>query len=437
MYTLLKRVGLLATLLALLGLVLPVPVAAQGPITPQHNDPTWSASYWSNRDLVGAPVLVRSETNLNYNWGSGSPAPEVPNDRFSARWLRYIDVDPGTYRFIVTSDDGVRVWVDDELILDKWEDHAETTFYADHYLSGGHHLIQVEYYENRGMAVASFSWVRADQAVGQWKAEYYNNKTLSGAPVLVRNDATIDFNWITGSPDPSTVAADNFSARWTRTMDVPAGNYTFQVTTDDGARLWVNGHLLIDAWFQQAAKLYTEDIYLDSGPVTIELEYFENTGFARIQLSWVPDVRGRPPSESVIVDNTDPGFVRGGAETSWREVAEGYHDSLLWTRNHAGVRPDYNWARWYPNLEPGNYQVLVYVPFRYTMTAQARYWIHHSGGLTLQRVDQSVNGDTWVSLGTYKFRGDGSDYLSLADVTFEAAGSRLVGFDAARWVPEP
>lgn len=433
----LKRLSLLILSLSLAILLLPSKAAAQGPVTPQHDDPNWSAAYWNNMDLAGSPVLVRSEANLNYNWGSDSPAPEVPDDQFSARWLRYIDVNPGTYRFMVTSDDGVRVWVDDELILDEWNDHAQTTFYVDHYLSEGHHLIQVEYYENRGRAVARLSWVRADQAVGQWEAEYYNNKTLSGVPVLVRNDATIDFNWVTGSPDPGTVAADNFSARWTRTVDFPAGNYTFRVTTDDGARLWVNGHLLIDAWYQQAATFYTEDIYLGGGPVTLELEYFENTGFARIQLSWDPDVTGGVPSASIVVDNTDPGFVRGGAESGWREVAEGYHDSLFWTRNHAGVRQDYNWARWYPDLQPGPYEVLVYIPFRYTTTAQARYWVSHSGGLTLQTVDQSAHGGTWVSLGTYTFRGDGSEYLSLADVTFEAAGSRLVGFDAARWVPRP
>jgi hypothetical protein len=49
-------------------------------------------------------------------------------------------------------------------------------------------------------------------------------------------------------------------------------------------------------------------------------------------------------------------------------------------------------------------------------------------------VDQSANGGRWVSLGTYRFRGNRSDYVSLADVTFEPYLSRLIAFDAVKWV---
>jgi hypothetical protein len=78
---------------------------------------------------------------------------------------------------------------------------------------------------------------------------------------------------------------------------------------------------------------------------------------------------------------------------------------------------------------------LVYVPERYTTTARARYWISHRNGYTLRVVDQSAHGGRWVSLGTYRFRGSKSDYVSLADVTFEPYLSRLIAFDAAKWVP--
>ncbi|MGC9347687.1 MAG: PA14 domain-containing protein [Anaerolineae bacterium] len=430
-----ERLSSVFALALLIAFVLPHGVAAQGPITPQHTDPNWSAAYWDNMSLSGSPEVVRSDATLNFNWGTDSPSPEISADRFSARWLRYIDVTPGTYRFIVTSDDGIRLWIDGELVLDEWNDHAETTFYVDHYLADGHHLLQVEYYENTGLAVASVSWVRSTQAVGQWQAEYYTNMSLSGTPAVTRNEAAIDFNWVTGSPDPAVVPADHFSARFTRTMDFPADNYTFMLTTDDGARLWVNGHLLIDAWFEQAATLYTEDIYLSEGPVELMVEYYENTGFARLQLSWEPDVTGVPSDQAIVVDNADPSFVRGGSASGWRTANEGYRDSLLWTRNNDRVRPDYNWARWYPNLDPGVYEIFVYIPYRYTTTTQARYWVAHQGGITLRIVDQSLNGDQWVSLGTFTLRGDGSDYVSLADVTFEPYLSRLLAFDAVRWVP--
>ncbi len=59
----------------------------------------------------------------------------------------------------------------------------------------------------------------------------------------------------------------------------------------------------------------------------------------------------------------------------------------------------------------------------------------HRDGYTMRRVNQSANGDRWVSLGTYRFRGTRDDHVSLADVTFERYVSRLIGFDAVKWEP--
>jgi hypothetical protein len=55
--------------------------------------------------------------------------------------------------------------------------------------------------------------------------------------------------------------------------------------------------------------------------------------------------------------------------------------------------------------------------------------------LTLKIVNQSAYSDQWVSLGTYRFQGNSNDYVSLADVTFEPYLSRLIAFDAVKWVP--
>jgi hypothetical protein len=53
----------------------------------------------------------------------------------------------------------------------------------------------------------------------------------------------------------------------------------------------------------------------------------------------------------------------------------------------------------------------------------------------LRVVNQNTNGDRWVSLGTYSFNGGSSEYVSLADVTYETRVSRLIGFDAVKWEP--
>ncbi len=403
---------------------------AQGP-APLHSDPTWQAAYWNNMTLSGSPVLERSEANLDYNWGLGSPDPAVHADGFSARWTRYLDLS-GPYRFTATSDDGIRVSIDGEWIINEWYDHSAKTVSADRNLASGHHLVVVEFYENIGDAVAQLSWAPIS-TITNWRGEYFNNKTLSGSPALVRDDAQIDFRWGAGSPAPGTIGADGFSVRWTRSLNLAAGSYRFSMTVDDGGRLWVNGHLLIDAWHDQAPTTYSGTIYLPGGSIPVKMEYYENTGGATAQLSWTR--ADAAPAGTVIVDDTSPGFVKGGAASSWRSAAEGYGGHLYWTKNNDYVRPNYNWARWYPNLSARRYEVYVYIPYRYTTTAKARYWISHAGGFTLRVVNQSLYSDQWVSLGTYTFRGNSNDYVSLSDVTYEPYLSRLIAFDAVKWVP--
>jgi hypothetical protein len=419
---------LLSTLTALW--LLPGLAVAQGSIQPQDSAPNWNAYYWNNTALSGTPVLERLEPNLDYRWGSGSPDPKVWADGFSARWTRYLDLAAGSYRFTTVSDDGLRLYVDGRLLINEWTDHPPKTVAAETSLSAGHHLVVVEYYENMGNATASVSWAPVS-AIQNWRGEYFGNRNLSGSPLLVRDDAKIDFRWGAASPAPGTIPADGFAVRWTRTINPGAGNYRFSMTIDDGGRLWVNNHLLIDRWKDQAAQTYSGDIYLPAGGVPIKMEYYENMGDAVARLSWAQTDGG---SAGVIVDDTDPGFVKGGSPTGWHTAPEGYGGRLTWTKNNTTAQPNYNWGRWYPKLAPGRYEVLVYIPYRYTTTAQARYWISHAGGLTLRVVSQSANGDRWVSLGTYDFRGNSTDYVSLADVTGEPYLSRLIAWDAMKWV---
>jgi len=432
-----KRMRLITMLLALL--VLAAPVTAQGP-SPQHTDPTWQATYWNNVNLAGASVLQRAEANIDYNWAYSSPAPGViTTDNFSARWTRYIDVTPGTYLFTATADDGIRVWVDDALIINQWYERPATTYTAEKYLGAGHHLIQVEYFEKGGLAVAKVQWQLKGQTptITQWRGEYFNNITLGGTPALVRNDAAVNFDWGSGSPAPGVVGADRFSVRWTQTLNFTAGMYHFSLTVDDGARLWVNGHLLVDAWIDQAPRTYTSDLYIPTGQATIELQYYENAGGAVAKLSWNGGgtTPTPPPAGTVILDERDAGFVKGGPASGWRYQNEGHNSTLMWTTNNYNANSNYNWGRWYPSLAARRYEVFVYIPDRFTTTGQARYWINHADGYTLRIVNQSAYSNQWVSLGIYRFRGTSEDYVSLADVTFEATRSRLIAWDAVKWEP--
>ena len=257
------------------------PAKAQGSV-----DPIWLAEYWDNQDLSGSPEFVREENFIDYNWGDGSPHDDIDNDSFSARWTADVLFEAGTYSFNATSDDGVRVWVDGDLIIDAWYAHEMETFSVAKWVSDGLHHIVVEYYEEDGGAIMQLWWAPAPPTDNQnWFGEYFNNISLGGSPEVQREDSNISFNWDGVNPAPG-VDEETFSVRWTRTLNLPAGNYTFQLTTDDGARLWVNGRRLIDAWYEQSPHTYRGNIYLPGGPMPVRLEYFNNLGGAFIHLTW-------------------------------------------------------------------------------------------------------------------------------------------------------
>ncbi|HEX2748382.1 MAG TPA: Ig-like domain-containing protein, partial [Verrucomicrobiales bacterium] len=70
---------------------------------------------------VNPPLLTRNDAAINFDWGIGSPAPSVPVDNFSARWTgELVPLYTEPYSFHVSADNGVRVWIDNVLVLDKW-----------------------------------------------------------------------------------------------------------------------------------------------------------------------------------------------------------------------------------------------------------------------------------------------------------------------------
>jgi PA14 domain len=123
-------------------------------------------------------------------------------------------------------------------------------------------------------------------------ATYFDNMDFTG-PTITRTDATVNFNWGSGSPSPS-IGADTFSSRWTgQVQAVESGSYRFQTTSDDGVRLWVNGQLLINNWTNHALTYNTGTLTLQAGQrYDITLEYYENTGGAVMQLEWLRPGQG-------------------------------------------------------------------------------------------------------------------------------------------------
>jgi beta-glucosidase len=121
---------------------------------------------------------------------------------------------------------------------------------------------------------------------------YFDNPDLSGMPVVVRTDRTVNFNWDKVVP-VSGLHRNNFSVRWTGTLTPPAaGDYVLGAHVNDcyacesheQFRLYVDGKLLADS--SKGGSPTTAVHFDDTKPHALRLEYIHHTDSAGIDLSW-------------------------------------------------------------------------------------------------------------------------------------------------------
>jgi hypothetical protein len=123
-------------------------------------------------------------------------------------------------------------------------------------------------------------------AKGTFDAEYRNEvKGFATAPVIDRcENAPINHDWGTGSPGAG-VNADNFTSRYVGTFNFEAGEYKFDVTTDDGIRLYVDGVLLLDHWYANSERMYATKT-MTAGEHEIVVEHYEGGATAKLSVAW-------------------------------------------------------------------------------------------------------------------------------------------------------
>lgn len=279
-------------LLALAGPVSTVPVVQTAPPptpAPPATFVNWKSSFFANRDLTGNPVLVLDSPDVNFNWGGGSPASNVPTDNFSARFERTMNFNFGTYELTLTVDDGARLYIDDQLVINDWNIHPARTQTVQQVLSGSKRL-RIEYFEAEGNARLQFS-ARLISSSEAWTASYYNGKGFGTNPILTRGEPRsggrqLDYNWGRGAP-ATGIPVDNFSARWIGSFSFEGGDYRFNAISDDGVRVYIDGILILDRWLNGFHGDVNNTFRgLGAGNHQIVVEYYESFGDAQISVWW-------------------------------------------------------------------------------------------------------------------------------------------------------
>lgn len=134
----------------------------------------------------------------------------------------------------------------------------------------------------------SASWLTGSNGQPGLTGQYFSNENLSGAPAFTRTDSNVDFNWDNESAAPG-FPREFFSVRWTGTITVPAavGDIKLAAYADDGAMVWVDGNLVINAWGPHDSATTEATATITAGmPHQIRIEYQQLQYNAHVKLLW-------------------------------------------------------------------------------------------------------------------------------------------------------
>ncbi|WP_180955153.1 PA14 domain-containing protein [Peribacillus deserti] len=251
---------------------------AAAPEPPPVTEGSWTAAYYPTKDLSGTP-LYKTENQLNFSWGTGSPDPTISADYFSAVYEKKVNIaKSGNYRLVGNVDDGMRVYIDGVKVYDLWKVGIQT-FDQNIYLAAGTHDLKIEYFEN-----AKTAGIKFDIIEDYWTALYYPLQSFGGSPVELSHEE-LNFDWAAGSPAPG-IPDNNFSVKYSKKVFIPSsGKYRFSGRSDDGIRIKVDGTTQLEDW-TPGLHTINKDVTLTPGIHSIDIEYYEADAEAVLDLSF-------------------------------------------------------------------------------------------------------------------------------------------------------
>ena len=282
----------------------PTPDPAATPLPPR-----WHIAAFTNRGLAGEPALNFGADDVNFAWGQTAPAEGLPVDDFALRLEGLLPFASGVYSIELTYDDGARLFVNHELVIDDWNEGAVRMQSWAGALAGDVPL-RIEYFEAYGDAtlqmVITPLQTQADPptpvpaparpqlppADAGWLATYYVGATPGGSPALAQVEA-LDREWpVDRAFDaaqfaPGAANSGPWSARWRGRFTFDGGDYRFVARGKEGVRVYIDGVRIIDAWPNGADEVSTIVREIAPGTHEVAVEMYAEGETTWVRAGWV------------------------------------------------------------------------------------------------------------------------------------------------------
>ncbi len=243
----------------------------------------WTGLFFPSKNFTGTPVSVSANT-VNYYWGSKAPHTSIPAGNYSAIFEKKVVVTKDTkYKIMGKANDGVRVYVDGKRQVSYWTPGTRN-IEKNITLKKGTHTIKVEYFNEKSTAKLTVDLKESAKVtpLEKWDVSFYNKKDLTGTKVK-QIASELEYKWGAEAP-ASGIPSNNFSARFIKRTNLSSGGtYVLSGGANDGIRIYVNGTKKVDLW-KNGTHTFNEEIELDKGITIIQVDYFDSSGDARIQV---------------------------------------------------------------------------------------------------------------------------------------------------------
>jgi alpha-glucosidase (family GH31 glycosyl hydrolase) len=132
-----------------------------------QNDEGLEGAYFDNIDLEGNPTMTRVDSRVAFDWSDKSPSPAIKLTDYSVRWTGKVGPVPetGEYDLVVRADDGVRLWINGEKVIDAWVPQDDVAQTAKVKLEQGKsYEVKLEYFQGSGHAICQFGWRKPSES---------------------------------------------------------------------------------------------------------------------------------------------------------------------------------------------------------------------------------------------------------------------------------